>query len=477
MVEEFNLDTDIIDIVSKSIGSSFSGQEIGSHAGNLNVYPINLEGIDISGHEISNRVRNKIGKIPEARKFTVAGRNRWGAPVSISLMSKNLQEIDEAKEYLMSRLTELPQLKDINENVALGKQEVQLKLKPKAYFLGLDENTIAQQVRQGFYGGQAQRLQEGRDELRVWVRYPKSDRMTIGQMENMKIKTATGEYPLTELAEYHLERGPVAIKRYQGSREIRVEAELVDPMAPVPEILAQISTEIMPDVEAQFAGIRYEYQGQQKFGNEAVNKIWPYFLVSFIVIIFLMIIHFKSFNQTLIILFMIPLSILGVFWGHGIHGKPVSLMSLWGMVALTGVIINDAIVFLSKYDRSLLEGKKVKDAIVEAGKLRLRPIILTTVTTSVGLFPMILEKSIQAQFLIPMAISLAYGVAIGTVFILIFFPVLIMLLNDVRVYMKYLWTGIKPEREDVEVAIILHKRKIKYERNGHAPIQEESKPE
>jgi multidrug efflux pump subunit AcrB len=135
LVDELNLDTDIIDLVSKSIGNSFSGQEIGSHAGNLNVYPINLEGIDISGHDISNRVREKIGKIPEARKFTVAGMNRWGSPVSISLMSKNLHELEEAKDYLMSRLTELPQLKDINENVALGKQEVRLKLKPKAYFL------------------------------------------------------------------------------------------------------------------------------------------------------------------------------------------------------------------------------------------------------------------------------------------------------------------------------------------------------
>lgn len=472
LVKEFNLDTDIIDFVSKSIGNSFNGQEIGSHAGNLNVYPINLEGIEISGHEISNRVRKRIGKIPEARKFTVAGMNRWGAPVSISLMSKNLHELEEAKDYLMNRLTELPQLKDINENVALGKQEVRLKLKPKAYFLGLTESDIALQVRQGFYGGQAQRLQEGRDELRVWVRYPKSDRMTLGQMEKMKIKTSQGEFPLTELAEYHLERGPVAIKRYQGSREIRVEAELVDPMAPVPEILAQISSDIMPDIEAQFAGIRYEYQGQQKFGNEAVGKIQPYFLVAFLIIIFIMIIHFKSFNQTFIILMMIPLSMLGVFWGHGIHGKPVSLMSLWGMVALTGVIINDAIVFLSKYDGNLREGMKVHDAIVEAGKLRLRPIILTTVTTSVGLFPMILEKSIQAQFLIPMAISLAYGVAIGTVFILIFFPILIMLLNDVRVFLKYLWTGVKPEREDVEIAIILQKRKMKFEQNGSAPVNE-----
>ncbi|MBI9055824.1 MAG: efflux RND transporter permease subunit [Bacteroidales bacterium] len=466
LVKEFNLEEDIIDFVMKSIGNSFSGQEIGSHAGNLRVYPINLEGIAISGHEIANRVREEIGKIPEARKFTVAGRNRWGSPVSISLMSKNLHELDEAKDYLMSRLSEMPQLKDINENVALGKQEVRLKLKPKAYFLGLDESIIAQQVRQAFYGGQAQRLQEGRDELRVWVRYPKSDRMTLGQMENMKIKTAKGEFPLTELADYHMERGPVAINRYQGSREIRVEAETINPLAPVPEILDQISREIMPDVKAQFAGIRYEFQGQQKAGNEAMAKIIPYFSIAFLLIIFIMIIHFKSFNQTLIILAMIPLSMLGVFWGHGIHGKPLSLMSMWGMVALTGVVINDAIVFLSKYDRSLLEGRKVHDAIVEAGKLRLRPIILTTVTTSVGLFPIILEKSIQAQFLIPMAISLAYGVAIGTIFILIFFPVLIMLLNDVRVYLKYLWTGIKPEREDVEVAIILQKRRMKYEQNS-----------
>ncbi|MCK5168603.1 MAG: efflux RND transporter permease subunit, partial [Bacteroidales bacterium] len=239
----------------------------------------------------------------------------------------------------------------------------------------------------------------------------------------------------------------------------------IDPLAPVPEILDQITREIMPDVEAQFAGIRYEYQGQQKAGNEAMAKVIPYFSIAFLLIIFIMIIHFKSFNQTVIILAMIPLSMLGVFWGHGIHGKPLSLMSLWGMVALMGVIINDAIVFLAKYDGNLLEGKKVHDAIVDAGKLRLRPIILTTVTTSVGLFPIILEKSVQAQFLIPMAISLAYGVAIGTIFILIFFPVLIMLLNDVRVYLKFLWTGLKPEREDVEVAIILNKRKLKYESN------------
>jgi multidrug efflux pump subunit AcrB len=253
-------------------------------------------------------------------------------------MSKNLAELEEAKDYMMYRLGEMPQLKDITENVALGKQEVRLDLKPKAYFLGLDENAIARQVRQGFYGAQAQRLQVGRDELRVWVRYPKSDRLTLGQMERMKIKTPSGEYPLIELADYHMERGPVAINRYNGSREIRVDAETVDPYAPVPEIIDQIELNIMPDIQSQFAGIRYIFHGQRRFSREALAKVYRYFGVAFIVIILVMILHFRSVNQTVIIIAMIPLSMLGVFWGHGIHGKPVSLMSLWGMVALTGVI-------------------------------------------------------------------------------------------------------------------------------------------
>ena len=470
--EQLNSDEDIIERVSSTMGYAFRGQERGAHAGNIRVYPVDLEGLPLSGHGIANMVREKIGPVPEARKYTAGGRSRWGSPVSIGLMSRNLAELEEAKNYLMDRLTELPQLKDITENVALGKQEVRLDLKPKAYFLGLDESTIASQVRHGFYGGQAQRLQDGRDELRVWVRYPKEDRLTRGQMEKMKIKTLSGEYPLIELADYHLERGPVAINRYNGSREIRVEAETVDPYASIPEITEQIEREIMPDLQSRYSGIRYMEQGQAKYSNEALSKVGGYFLIAFIAIIFLMVLHFKSVNQTVIILAMIPLSMLGVFWGHGIHDKPLSIISLWGMIALTGVIINDAIVFLAKYDNLLLKGHKVRDAVVEAGKLRLRPIILTSITTTVGLFPIILEKSVQAQFLIPMAISLAYGVFIGTIFILIFFPVLIMLLNDVRVYAKYLWTGNKPQPEEVEVAIMLNNRRRSYETSGTGELTE-----
>lgn len=463
--EELGLDYNIIERTSKSLGSAFSGQERGAHAGSINVFPIDLEGYALSGRDISTRVSMKIGRVPEASKFTVGGRNRWGSPISIGLMSKNLDELNEAKEFMLEKLNEMPQLKDVNENIALGKQEIRLDIKPKAYFLGLDEATIARQVRQGFYGAQAQRLQVGRDELRVWVRYPKSDRVTLGQLENMKIKTATGYYPLSELADYHMERGPVAINRFNGSREIRVEAETVDPLASVPEILEQIEHEIMPELEAQFAGIRYIYQGQQKYSKEAMGQAGKYYLFAFALMFMILVLHFKSAPKAFIIVLMIPISLLGVAWGHGLHGQPLSIMSLWGAVALTGVIINDAIVFFAKYDGLLLAGKTVQEAVKEAGKIRLRPIILTSITTTIGLFPMLFEKSVQAQFLIPMAISLAYGVALGTVFILLFFPVLIMLLNDARVYIQYIWTGVKPTPEEVETSIIQNKRKLRFEGN------------
>jgi multidrug efflux pump subunit AcrB len=187
--------------------------------------------------------------------------------------------------------------------------------------------------------------------------------------------------------------------------------------------------------------------------------------IAFIIIFMLLVLHFRSVPKAFIIILMIPVSLLGVAWGHGLHGQPLSIMSLWGAVALTGVIINDAIVYYSKFDGLLIDGFSVQEAVKEAGKVRLRPIILTSLTTTIGLFPMLFQKSVQAQFLIPMAISLAYGVALGTVFILIFFPVLIMLLNDARVYIRYLWTGVRPTREEVETAIIQEQRKLKFEKN------------
>ncbi|MCA1759063.1 MAG: efflux RND transporter permease subunit, partial [Bacteroidales bacterium] len=351
-------------------------------------------------------------------------------------------------------------LKDIVNTNALGKQEIRLELKPKAYMLGLTETSLANQVRQAFYGGQAQRLQEGRDELRIWVRYPAEGRKRIGQLERMKIITPQGEFPLTEIVDYEMKRGPVNINRYNGRREIRVNADLVDPDASVTEILDQIQTEILPELNMLYPGISIVFQGQQKESERNMNDLMILFPLAFLGIIFVLMINFKSFEQPFIILILVPISILGAVWGHGIHGKPLSILSFFGIIALTGVIVNDAVVFLDKFNLLIVEGWKVKKAVLEAGKSRLRPIILTTLTTSLGLYPIVLEKSFQAQFLIPMAISLVYGVAFGTLFILLFFPALIVVLNDVRRTVSGLWHGRKFEPEEVEIAWIHAQRKF-----------------
>lgn len=443
----------IIQFTYPSVGSAFDGIENGSHAGSIFVQPRDLEHFELSGFEIAALIREKIGEVPEADKFRVGGGNRWGRPVALSLLGKDFDELEAAEEFLLTELQKMEELENVVKTNASGKREIQLQLKPKAYFLGLDHASISNQIRQGFFGGQAQRLQEGKDEIRVWVRYPRDDRMTVGQMENMRIMTPQGEYPLSELATYEIRRGPVNINRFNMQREVRIESDLTDPYAPVPPILDEIDRNILTELRAQFPGITIQEQGQQRSSQESMTELVKLFIIAFIIMVLLIMLHFRSVLQSFIIILMIPLSWVGASWGHGVQGIPVSLLSFWGMVALSGVIINDAVVFLSKYNLNLQQGMKLREAIFEAGLSRFRPILLTTITTTVGLYPIILEKSFQAQFLKPMAVALAYGVLIGTMFILLFFPALIMFLNDVRVTMRWLWRGIRPGREEVEVAI------------------------
>lgn len=463
---EFNDTADFVKYSFITTGASFAGQETGAHAGNVFVLLRDMEGAPVSSFDIVNRVRTKIGDVPEAEKYTVAGRNTFGYPVSVSLLGRDLGKLEAAKAELIQEMEQIAAINNVIDNNAAGKQEIQLELKPRAYFLGLNQVTLASQVRQGFFGAQAQRLQDGKDELRVWVRFPQQDRQVIGQLENMKIRTSVGEYPLSELANFSVERGPVSIKRFNLSREMRVTADLVDPNEPVPPILASIRDTILPDILAKYPGVRAEFQGQARDSGEAQSDMGKYFGLAFLIMFLVIMINFSSFSQAFIVILMIPLGWLGSVWGHGIEGFPVSTLSAWGMVALSGVIINDAVVFLSKYNSLVREGYKVDAAIIEAGLSRFRPIVLTSLTTVVGLYPIILEKSFQAQFLIPMAISLAYGVLVGTAFILVFFPALISILNDIKVWIRWAWTGVKPAPEDVEVSLRDARRKREVEQEA-----------
>ena len=456
-----------------NIGSAFDGVESGTSAGSIRVFlDEGISETQVTDRLLQRRIAEKAGPMKDAYKFGVGASTRFGAPVSISLMGYDLEELEAAKEEHKEQLGKMPALYNIVDNSQLGSQEIRIQLKQEAYTLGLTQTSLMNQVRSGYYGALAQRMQEGKNEIWVYVRYPIENRQNVGQLENMMITTSQGEFPLYQLANLETERSLNKINRYNGRREIRVDAYMKNADDPVPPILESIEANILPLIMEKHPDVDYMHQGQQKDTNEEMSSMVKSFGVAFLVIILIIMIYFKSFTQGLIILAMIPFGVLGAIWGHGIHGVSFSLMSLWGVVALTGTIINDAIVFMAKFNQNMQGGMLVKEAVVNAGSKRFRAILLTTITTTAGLMPLILEGSADAQMIIPMAISLAYGILFGTMFILFILPHLVMLFNRINLGWKQMITRKQLEPEMVEVAVInknientLESNKDKYHEN------------
>lgn len=443
----------LIQYTTISVGNTESLRENGGHAGLIRIN-INSNSKKVSSNEIANRIRNKIGEVKDAEKFVVGGEVRFGKPVSVAVADKNYITVKQAKEFLKQEMKKMPELKDVTDDSPLGKQEIIINLKPKAYMLGLTQGEVMRQIRQGFFGEEAQRLIIGKDEVKIWVRYPQDDRSSLGKFENIRIKTLTGEaFPLSEIAEYKIERGEVGINHYNGKKEIKVEADQSNMDAPTIEITEKIKETIIPKLKEKFPTVEIKFRGQAQRAEESAG---PLIIVVLLVLLFVPLIlalNFGSLMQAFVVVTVIPTGLFCAMLGHGLEGKPFSLLSAWGVIALVGIIINDSVVMLDTYNRFIKEGIKAKQAAFEAGNSRFRAVILTSITTVAGLYPLILEQSFQAQFLIPMAISVAHGVLFGTLFILFFFPSLILFYTDIRRAFKYLWTGVKPTREEVEPAL------------------------
>ncbi|HAW51167.1 MAG TPA: AcrB/AcrD/AcrF family protein, partial [Flavobacteriales bacterium] len=444
----------IITYTTIELGRTESLGESGSNAGLVRV-SLDAEGKSISSFEVVNRVREKIGEVPDAEKFIVGGEHRWGKPVSISLRGKNFREIKEAKEFLKNELNAMPELKDITDNSGLGKREILLKLKPEAYMLGLNHGEVSRQIRQGFFGDEVQRLIVGTDEVRVWVRYPETDRNSLGVLEKMRLRAPGGQlYPIGQLVDYKIERGEVNIRHFDGAREIRIDADQADAYASTTDILESVKQNIVPRLLSRYPDVRIEYMGQQKRAKKSTDSMQYMMLIVLFLMMLILSLNFNSAYQGLLIIMVIPVGVFGAMLGHGIEGLPVSTLSAWGIIALMGILVNDAVVYLDAFNRNLRDGDDVYTAIYKAGISRFRPIVLTSVTTVAGLYPLILETSFQAQFLIPMGISVAYGVLFGTFFLLLFLPALVLTMNDVRRTFKWFWTGVKPGKLEVEPTLI-----------------------
>ena len=437
---------DIVKAVQKNLGP------ISSKA-RLNVILLDGETRGTPSFLIQSDIREAAGEIKEADNLSFGGAQAFGKPVSISLVSYDLVELKAAKEALKDKLKQMEILTDVIDNDQKGIREVSLELTDKARYLGLTPGAVMSQVRETFFGSQVQRLQRGEDEVKVWVRLDEKDRKQLWDLEELLITTPQGNVPLRELATYTIERGTVNINHLDGQREYRVESDLSDPNGSAPAILAQIKEDILPEIFAKYPSVSARYEGQQKESQKTQDSSQTVMPLIFFLIILTITFTFRSLVQTIVIMLLIPLSLTGVAWGHYLHGMPMSILSFLGVVALIGIIVNDSLVLVSKYNINVKSGEKVYDAIFNAGISRFRAIFLTTVTTIAGLAPLIFETSFQAQFLIPMAVSIAYGIGFATMLTLVVLPSMMALVNDARVLIRHIWTNEKPTREEVEPAI------------------------
>ncbi len=445
-----NSDKSVIESIKRDIGSALG--ESGSHTGVLTVKILTGEQRgELKSSTVSQALREAIGLIPEADKLVVGTRQIFGKAVNVSLTSKNLDDLLAVRDSLKADLQNFTALTNITDNYVVGRREILIQLKNEAYLLGLTHNDIARQIRQGFFGQEIQRLQKGDDEVRVWTRYAAEDRKSLGQLEDMKIRTIQGqEYPLSQLVDYQIERGLVSISHRDAAKEITIEADVKDPNEPVPDLLNKIETEILPGILANYPNVRFAFKGQQQESNKMAASIATAGPIILILIVLLIALVFNSFTQSYMIIHLVILGYFCAAFGHFIEGKPMSILSTYGIIALAGVIVNDAVVFTDKFNTSLKEGMGFRDALYHTGISRFRPIILTSVTTVAGLYPLILEKSTQAQFLVPMAISVAYGVLIGTFLILTYYPAFIIGVNYLRRFNWWVMKGEWPTPEEVE---------------------------
>ncbi|MFT6098491.1 MAG: multidrug efflux pump subunit AcrB [Arenicella sp.] len=381
------------------------------------------EGFSI--REVQEKLKNRIGNIPGAEKLSLTSTfGDFGAPLSVSLYGGDIERIGEIKDDIREYLRTYPGVFDIQDNLSSGKEELKLDIKPLANALGLSQENIASQVREALYGYEAQRIQRGYEEIKVMVRYPLGSRSSITDVNNIPINTPNSDatIPLFELADLLPSQGASAIYREKQRRAVTISADVDSNVYDVNVIRADLS-KYLDEKFLYEPEISYEMSGQAESQNEANASFLLGFILVIVVIYGLLAIPFKSFGQPLVVMSIIPLAIVGAIIGHYIMDLAFSMLSIMGMLGLTGIVVNDSLVLVDYINQKRKAGIPVMDAVLTAGETRFRPVILTSLTTFVGLLPLMLNQSTQAQALIPMAVSLGFGILFATVITLVITPV------------------------------------------------------
>ena len=417
-----------------------------THVGQMIIELNKSEERALSAPALAARWRKAIGDIPmvQSLKFQATAAGRPGKPIEIELAGQDYGTLAAASSEIKQFLGGYPSVFSIFDSHASGKEEVQLALKPSAQSLGITQSDLARQVRHAFYGAEAQRIQRDREDIRVMVRYPKDERSSIHSLENLRIRTPDGrEIPFHEVADADVGTGFSTIKRTNRKRTVLVSADLDKKSGDMDRINKAAKNDLIPKLQAKYPGITYTIKGDTKEASDSNKSLMTSFMLAMVTMYALMAIPFRSYLQPIIIMSVIPFGVIGAILGHWLFQEPLSQLSVFGIVALTGVVVNDSLVMVDYINRCRKEGGSMFDIIRHAGGARFRPILLTTLTTFVGLTPVLLEKSLQAQFLIPMAISLSFGVLFATFITLLLIPCLYLVLEDIKANWGVIWGILK----------------------------------
>ena len=438
--------------VFASVGERPSGRGMFGSGGGVSA---NLGGVTIelapaqdrvfTSEQLGNRWRELTDPIPEAVEldFQVSATSP-GDDVDVMLVGPDIEQLRAAADEVKAQLGGYAGVHSITDSFRAGKAELKLDIKPAAEALGLTLRDLGSQVRQAFYGEEAQRIQRGRDDVRVMVRYPADQRRSVGDLENMRIRTPDGgEVPFRQVALVEPGRGFASIKRVDRNRAINVSAAVDEGVTSGASVIADIRARILPAVLAKYPRVSYVIEGVQAEQQDAIGGLRVGFAVALFAIFALLAIPLKSYIHPLIIMGAIPFGIVGAVWGHMLMGEDVTMISLFGLVALTGVVVNDSLLMVVFINRNRELHVDLATAVREAGVARFRPILLTSLTTFFGLVPLMLTQSFDAAFMVPMAISLAFGVLFATFITLVLVPTAYLILDDIQTVFRRLF-GVPP---------------------------------
>lgn len=397
---------------------------------------------ELNSKQFENDWRDAVGPVVEARSLVfVSALISVGAPINVQLSDPDPEVVDKASAQLMEELNKFSGVFDIETDQDEGLKEIQLTLKPEARSLGVTLQDVASQVRSAFFGSEALRVQRGQEDIRVYIRLPEEERNSISDVEKFRVRVAGGDVPLSSLANVSFGQAPSVIRRTDGRRVTTVTADVDEEIVTGQEIADAITTTIMPKIQADYPQLLFNFGGEQEEQAESFGGLGIAFLLALLVIYALLAIPFKSYVQPLVIMAVIPFGIIGALIGHMILDLPLGVLSIFGIIGLSGVIINGSLVMIDFINENLRDGMPIEEAIMEGTKSRFRPIMLTSLTTFLGVAPITFETSLQAQFLIPMSASLGFGVLFGAFILQLLIPALALIEYKGKRRIKKMWSG------------------------------------